>query len=130
MTASAPPTQRRRGAAAVVLGLFVAGGVVFVFAGTLTRATEIEAEAARARAEIAALQRRVEAGRAELEFIESDRFVEQQARAGGFGSPGERSFQLPEDAPSPPPVVLLGAAGGRDLPATPFDAWMELLFGA
>jgi hypothetical protein len=120
----------RRGAAAIVLGSFVAGGVVFVFAGTLTRATELEAEAARVRAEVAVLGQREDAGLAELEFIETDRFVEQQARAAGYGRPGEQAFSLPEDAPPPPRVVPLGEAGSMALPSTPFDAWMGLLFGA
>jgi hypothetical protein len=72
----------------------------------------------------------VETGILELEFIESDRFVEQQARAAGFGRPGEQAFSLPEDAPPPPRIVPLGETGRRDLPTTPFDEWMGLLFGA
>lgn len=119
---------QRRGAAAIVFGLFVAGGIVFVFAGTLTRATELEAEAARVRAEVAVLHGRLEAGQRELEFIESDRFVDQQARAVGFGGAGEQPFQLPADAPAPPRIVALGETDAPTLPVTPFDAWMALLF--
>src|SRR3990172_8734186 len=92
----------RRGAAALVFGLFVAGGLFFVFAGTLARATELEEQAARARAEVAALEARVEAGRAEVEFLKSDPFLEQQARALGYGTRAEESFRLPDDAPSAP----------------------------
>lgn len=120
----------RRGAAAIVFGLFVAGGVVFVFAGTLARATELEAQAAQARAEVAALEARAEAGRAEIEFIESDAFIEQQARAAGYGLKGEQRFRLPDDAPSAPPIVALGTMSAAASDASPFEAWMELLFGA
>jgi hypothetical protein len=119
----------RRGAAALVLGLFVAGGIIFVFAGALTRATELDAEAARLSAQVAVLDAQYRAGQAELRFIEDDRFVEQQARAIGFGLREEKPFRLPADAPPPPPIVPLGAEDALAPPLTPFDAWMRLLFG-
>ena len=120
----------RRGAAAIVFGLFVAGGIVFVFAGTLARATELEQEAARARAEVAALEERLAAGNAEVEFLRSDRFLEQQARVVGYGERGEQPFRLPEDAPSPEPIVPLGSPADRTVASAPLEAWLELLFGA
>jgi hypothetical protein len=125
-------TQRgfleRRGAAALLLGLFVAGGVVFVFAGTLTRATELEAAAARARADVAALEERVALGVAEIEFIKTDTFVNQAARSVGLGGEGEVLFRLPAGAPEPAAVPPLGSevADAAELP--PLDAWLELLF--
>jgi hypothetical protein len=119
----------RRGAAALVLGLFVAGCLVVVFAGTLTRATELDAEAALLAAQVDELRDQYAAGQAELHFIEDDRFVEQQARAIGFGTREEEPFRLPPDAPTPPPIVPLGEDGGVAPPLTPFDAWMRLLFG-
>lgn len=120
----------RRGAAAIVFGLFVAGGIVFVFAGTLARATELEQEAARARAEVAALEERLAAGKAEVEFLRSDRFLEQQARIVGYGERGEQPFRLPEDAPPPEPIVPLGSRADRSVASAPLEAWLELLFGA
>lgn len=120
----------RRGAAAVVFGLFVATGIVFVFAGTLARATELEQQAARARAEVAALEARLEAGKAEVEFLRSDRFLEQQARAIGYGERGELPFRLPDDAPTPDPIPVLGTDVDETAAAAPLDAWLELLFGA
>jgi len=129
MSSSGGPILERRGAAAIVFGSFVAIGVVLVFAGTLTRATELEAQAAEASAAVIALKDRLAAGDLELQFIETDRFVEQQARAAGFGSRDEHAFQLPEDAPPPPRIVALGESDAATLPATPFDAWMALLFG-
>lgn len=120
----------RRGAAALVFGLFVAGGLVFVFAGTLARATELEEQAARARAEVAALAARVEAGRAEVEFLKGDPFLEQQARALGYGMRAEQRFRLPDGAASPPPLAPLGASTTPAGGGTPLEAWLELLFGA
>jgi cell division protein FtsB len=129
MTAHRPRSGGRR-AAAVVFALFVAGGLLLVFAGTITRSNDIEAEAARARAEVAALEARVAAGEAEIEFFASDAFVQQQARALGFGERGERRFALPADAPSPVPIVPIGSVDQDSASKAPFEAWMELLFGA
>ena len=69
-------------------------------------------------------------GRAEVEFMRSDPFVEQQARAAGLGSKAEQPFRLPDDAPSPPPLVALGAEAETPATGSPFDAWMMLLFGS
>ena len=120
----------RRGAAVIVFGLFIAGGIVFVFAGALSRATELEQEAARARAEVAALESRLVEGNAEVEFLRSDRFLEQQARVVGYGERGEVPFRLPDEAPSPEPIVPLGRLAQTPVSGAPLEAWLELLFGA
>jgi hypothetical protein len=120
----------RKSAATLVLGLFLTLGLVVVFSGTLTRSTGLETEAERSRAELAALQARVESGAAELAFVDSEAFVEQSARSIGFGEPGEQPFDLEPNAPSPAPIVPLGSVAGVGGEAAPFDAWMELLFGA
>jgi cell division protein FtsB len=120
----------RRGAAAIVFGLFVAGGVVFVFAGSLARATELEAQAAQARAEVTALEARVAAGRAEVAFLEEDAFVDQQARANGYGEQGEQRFRLPDEAPSPPAIMPLGTSDDDASGTSPLEAWLQLLFGS
>ncbi len=86
MTISEGRPWQRWGAAAIVFGLFVVGALIFVFAGTLTRAGELEREAEVKRAEVAALEARLAAGTAELEFIETDAFVRQQARANALRS--------------------------------------------
>jgi cell division protein FtsB len=122
--------RERRGAAAVVFGLFVAAGILVLFAGTLARATQLEQQAVRARAEIAALETRLELGREEVELMRSDAFVEQQARAAGLGTKTEQPFRLPDDAPSPPPLASLGAEASAPDARSPFDAWMTLLFGS
>jgi cell division protein FtsB len=120
----------RRGAASLVFGLFVAGGLVLVFTGTLARSTNLEAQAQVARQEIAALESRVAAGKAEVEFVKGDPFIEQYARAVGYGKRNETIFELQEDAPPPPPITPIGSSPRAGAPAAPFDAWMALLFGA
>ena len=112
-----------------MLGLFVAGGLVFVFAGTLSRATRSEAEAATARAGVAALEAQVEAGQAEIEFVESREFIDQFARSVDYGAAGETSFQLPEDAPSPPPIEPVGNRASSGRQPAPLEAWIDLLLG-
>ncbi len=116
------------------LGLFVGLALVVlllaVFTGALTRSTDIESRAEQARAEIRLLQDRVAAGDAEVAFIQSDDFVQQQARAVGFGEKGEKVFALPPNAPVPDPIVPIGPVDAEGPAKAPFDAWMELLFGA
>jgi cell division protein FtsB len=118
-----------RRAAGLVLGLFVAIGLIVVFGSNLSRSTDVESEAARLQAEVDLLREREAAFKAEVEFLESDAFAAQQARLEGFGDDRERRFRLAADAPSPAPIVPIGSeaveAGGR----APFDAWMDLLFG-
>lgn len=130
MTAPRPGPLQGRRAAGLVFGLFVVGGLLLVFAGTLARSTDIEAQAEKARAEVAALEARVAQGNAEIAFFESDAFVQQEARVLGLGEKGESRFGLPEDAPLPEPIVPLGSGAAGESAQAPFEAWMELLFGA
>jgi cell division protein FtsB len=120
----------RRSAASLVFGLFVALALILIFGGTLTRSTDIEAEAETARAEVAELQARFEAGDEEVKFLETDAFVEQFARSIGMGLRGEKPFALAPDAPSPEPIIPLGSEARSGVAKAPFEAWMELLFGA
>jgi hypothetical protein len=125
----APLIGRR--ALAFVVGLVVLGGLVFLFSGSLDRSTDTEARAEQARAEVAARELELAAGEAEQAFFETDEFIRWQARALGFGqkSQGERLFALPEDAPEPASITPIGPLDAEE-PMAPFDAWMELLFGA
>jgi hypothetical protein len=120
-----------RRALAVVSALVVLLALVVVFSGTFTRSTDIEAQAEQARAEVAARELELAAGEAEQEFFETEEFIRWQARTLGFGqkSQGETLFALPEDAPEPDPITPIGPLA-QDEPMAPFDAWMELLFGA
>lgn len=122
--------SERRGAAALVFTLLVATAVVLIFTGALTRSTSTEADAERARRELALLEQQRDAGAAEVEFLETSAFVQQMARSIGYGERGEIAFQLEPDAPSPRPIIPLGSERLGEGAQAPFEAWMELLFGA
>lgn len=124
----APSTGKR--VVAGLLGLALVVAIVVVFSGTLTRSTDIEAQAEQVRAETARIAAQVEEGERELEFVTSDDFIDWRARAVGFGEKDEQPFTLADDAPSPQPIVPIGPQEGRAAAKAPFDAWMELLFGA
>lgn len=126
---SGMPAFGRRALAAVV-GLALIFGILVVFSGTLTRSTDAEAAEAQARAERDLMAAEVEAGRLELDYVRSDDFIEWQARAFGLGGPDEQLFRLPEDAPPPDPIVSIGPQEDTAPAKAPFDAWMDLLFGA
>lgn len=119
----------RRGAAALILMLFVAAGVVLIFTGALTRSADTEAAAQRAREELAVLEERVATGEAEISFLATPAFVQQLARGIGWGEKGEIPFELGPGAPSPRPIAALGSESLDGGGLAPFDAWMELLFG-
>ena len=124
------PLIGRRALATLAI-LALAGALVVLFSGSLDRSTDIGARAEQARAEVAARELELAAGEAEQAFFETDEFVRWQARALGFGqkSQGERLFSLPADAPTPEPITPIGPLDAEERLA-PFDAWMELLFGA
>ena len=68
----------------------------------------------------------------ELEQIQRQRYVEQQARGYGLGGAKEIPFTLADDAPPLPDdapgsaSVRLGADRSR---VTPLERWLTLLFG-
>jgi len=129
MTSLRQTSVHGRRALRLVVGLVIVIGLIVVFAGTLTRSTDIETRAERARAEIAALEDRAAAGRAEVAFFGSDHFIRQQARALGFGEKGEVPFALSEGAPSPEPIEPIGPREVGGPAKAPLEAWVELLFG-
>ncbi len=120
-----------RRALAVAAILAVATALVVLFSGSLDRSTDVESRAEQARVEVAALELELAEGEAEQALFETEEFVRWQARALGFGqkSQGEKLFVLPEDAPTPEPITPIGPLDVEERMA-PFDAWMELLFGA
>ena len=122
------PLNGRR-ALAVVLGLAIVVGLVVVFSGSLTRSTDTESRAEEARAERDARQRELAETEAERAFIETEAFIRWQARVNGWGKPDETFFSLPDDAPEPAPITPIGPLDEAQ-PMAPFEAWMELLFGA
>ena len=113
----------------VVGAAILAVWLVLVFGRVLTQLNEATERAATVNAESAALQARLEAGRRELELVQSDAFQALQARAFGLGGERERAFALEIDAPPPPTVVPLGGESPSAV-RTPLESWLRLLFGA
>jgi hypothetical protein len=123
----APLIGRRALGALVALLLLLA--IVVTFSGTLTRSTDVEARAQQARALVAETRERLAAGEKELAFVQTDDFIRWQAAAIGFGEKGWQPFAL-EDAPPPARITPIGPQDPSADAQAPFDAWMELLFGA
>ena len=74
----------------------------------------------------------IAASRAELQLIQRQEYILLQARAYGLGKGREIPFSLAPDAPPLPPDAPGSAAvrvGAGDEPTTPFERWMDLLFG-
>jgi hypothetical protein len=122
-------TRRR---VAFLLGAIVAVWIVIVFARQVGQASDAAARAETIAGQNAALEGNVAALHRELGTIQDERFVLQQARANGLGSPNERPFRLapgssplPEDAPGSTAVRL----GIVEHDETPLEAWLSLLFG-
>lgn len=121
---------RRRVAAAV--GVLLAVWVVIVFARQVGEAQAATAEAdliaaanVQRQAQVASLER-------ELEVIARQKYVAQQARAYGLGSPREIPFALDPDAPALPPDAPGSAASrvGSELTGvSPLERWLTVLFG-
>lgn len=124
----APLVGRR--ALAVLAALALVVGIALVFSGTLTRSTDVGAQAAQAQAVVAELEARREAGERELEFVRTEAFVRWQARIEGLGQEGERPFALEPGAPAPEPITPIGPQDDAPRALPPLEAWMELLFGS
>ena len=122
-------TRRR---IALLLGALVAAWVILLFAHQVGQASEASAKAEEMRVSNAALQANVVALQSELQLIQRQAFVEQQARAYRLGTAREIPFSLADNAPSLPPDAP-GSAGVRlgavtDKPS-PLEQWIQLLFG-
>jgi cell division protein FtsB len=122
-------TRRR---IALLLGALVAAWVILLFAHQVGEASAAAAKVAAMRTSNAALAANVAALKAEVELIQRQSFVEQQARAYRLGTAREIPFTLSDNAPSLPPDAP-GSAGVRlgasvDQP-TPIEQWVRLLFG-
>ena len=92
----------------VVGAAIVAVWLVVVFAGIVSRADELDAAADRERQTRDTLIIQSELVDDEIDFVRSDAFVQQAARAHGYGTADEQHFRLPEDAGTPPPIRPLG----------------------
>jgi cell division protein FtsB len=122
-------TRRR---VAFGLSVLVTAWIVFAFARQVS-----EAQAATARADLLASENTALAGQVEdladeLDLVQREAFIRQEARAYRLGGTDEIAFRLEPDAPELPgdapgsAAVRLGAAT-RD--SSPLESWLSLLFG-
>jgi hypothetical protein len=117
---------------AILLGAVLAVWIIAVFARQVG-----DASAASDRAQVLVssneeLRRDINAYRRELEFIQRQEYVLQQARGYGLGTAREIPFSMAADAPTLPADAPGSAAvrvGADIAEATPLDRWLELLFG-
>jgi hypothetical protein len=122
-------TRRR---VAWILAAFVSIWIVAVFARQVGDAGAAVDRADRLRGENTGLASLVGELQQELDLVQRQAFIEQQARANGLGGKGEHSFVLGPDAPpladdAPgSAAVRLGATPPR---SAPLDVWLDLLFG-
>jgi type II secretory pathway pseudopilin PulG len=134
-TGSRAAFRPRRLHAILVAIAIVSVWLVLVFARALGDVDRATARHQQMSDDAAALQTRLDADRRELALVQTDAFQRLQARAYGMGAANEVVFSLPADAPTPAPIVPLGAtsaAADDAAPAsatTPLDAWLEILFG-
>jgi hypothetical protein len=121
-------TRRRT---AILLGVLLAGWVIILFARQVSDASAATGRAeamivanTTKRTELAGLER-------ELERIQQQRFIVQQARGYGLGGPKEIAFTLEAGAP-PLDANAPGSAGlrvGAHTSVSPLDSWLTALFG-
>ncbi len=122
-------TRRR---IALLIGSLVAAWVIVLFARQVGEASEATARAEDMRIANVSLAAEVAALEDELMLIGRPAYIEQQAREYRLGEPREIPFVLADDAPplaADAPgtaAVRLGAVADR---TTPFEAWLQLLFG-
>jgi cell division protein FtsB len=130
--ASLPIAGITRRRAAWVLAAIVSIWIVVVFARQVGDAGAATGRADRLRAENAVLVSQVDALSKELDVVQRQAFIEQQARAYGLGGARERPFTLGPGA-SPLPADAPGSAsvrlGAQTASISPLDAWLDLLFG-
>jgi len=123
-------SRRRVGWTATVL---VTIWIVISFAGQASEAARAAERAVQEQATNEALVAHVAALRDELDLVQTQRWILQQARAYGLGSKFERPFvvapgasPLPADAPGSA-VRRLGTAKQEQ---TPLEGWLVVLFGS
>ena len=122
-------TRRR---IALVIGALVAAWVIVLFARQVGEASEASTRAEVMRASNERLEGDVAALERELELIQRQAYIEQQAREYRLGEAREIPFVL--DAAAPPIAVDAPGTASVRLGAdrrmiTPLEAWVDLLFG-
>src|SRR4051794_7031014 len=122
-------TRRRM---AGVVAAVLAAWVVIVFARQVSAASAASTRAMDIAATNVAMSNQVAALDRELELIGRPRYVQQQARGYGLGSPDEMAFTLAADAPplaadAPGSAAVRLGADHHD--PSPLDRWLTVLFG-
>ena len=122
-------TRRRL---AGIIGAALAIWIVVVFARQVGAASAASARVEQMATDNAAMSRDVEALARELDLIQRQQFIEQEARAHRLGTSKEIAFTLAEDAP-PLPDDAPGSAsvrlGAEVTHLSPLERWLTLLFG-
>jgi cell division protein FtsB len=122
-------TRRR---VALIAGAIVSIWVVAVIVRQVGDASAATARVEATRESNAQLAANVEALERELELIQRDAFVAQQARSYGLGGRREIPFSLSADVPPLPPNAPGSASerlGSTERDQSPLESWLELLFG-
>lgn len=126
-----PSLSRRR--VITVAGILLAGSLALSFVRQVGEAAAASDRAAELRAANAALQDEVARLQTDLTHVQDDRFILLEGRAYGLGGRGELPFALAAGAP-PLAADAPGSAsvrlGAEPRPASPLEAWLEVLFGA
>ena len=122
-------TRRRT---AFGLAVVVSAWIVIVFARQVGEAQAATLRADQLATENASLASQVEDLADELDLVQREAFIRQEARAYRLGGSDEVAFRLEADAPALPPdapgsaAVRLGAATRA---SSPLESWLSLLFG-
>jgi hypothetical protein len=121
-------TRRRM---ATLLGVLLAVWIVVVFARQVSEASAANSRAEAMVSDNADRARQNGALEAELQQIQRQPYVLQQARAFGLGGSREIPFSLAADAPSLAPDAPGSAAVRLGAPSSmsPLEHWLTLLFG-
>lgn len=116
----------RGGIAWLVVLLVIGAFLAFQVGRQVYASWSINQEAARYRAEIAALELENAALERELDYLQSDAYISAEARRLlNLGLPGERILIIPPGAEAAPPPVRSKAEAAKP----PIQQWMELFFG-
>src|SRR3954447_1863683 len=110
-----------RRTAAAVGGVILTVWRVLSFARAIPDSNALSARQAEEERVNAQLRAQVAQGRAEIDFIKSEPFLQFEARAVGIGAVGERAFALEPNAPSPPPLTPLGSDRPQTETTTPLE---------
>lgn len=116
----------------LILGAVATVWIVVLFAHQIGDASAASTRAEDLAAANDTLRTDIEGYRRELALIQRQEYILIEARGYGLGKGREIPFSLAQGAPSLPPDAPGSAAlrvGAGAEQATPFERWMELLFG-